>query len=63
MSNLQLIEALCKLVEYQSEIIHSLAAALEQQRAISETEAELLASAEAQYSAILGSNETPDYLN
>lgn len=62
MSNLQLIEALCKLVEYLSEIVRSLAAALEQERALSDTETELLSNAERQYSAILGANETPDFL-
>lgn len=62
MSNLQIIEALCKLVEYLSEIVRSLAAALEQERALSDTEAELLSTAERQYSAILGTNETPDFL-
>lgn len=60
MSNLQLIEALCKLVEYLSEIVRSLAAALEQERALSETEVELLSNAERQYDAILGTNETSE---
>ena len=62
MSNLQLIEALCKLVEYLSEVVRSLAAALEQERALSDTEEELISNAERQYSAILGANETPDFL-
>lgn len=60
MSNLQLIEALCKLVEYQSEIINSLASALSQERALSDTEVQALDGAEGQYRAILGTNEALD---
>ncbi len=63
MSNLQLIEALCRLVEDLSEIVRSLASALEEQRAISDNEAELIKRAEEHYGAILGTDEAPDRPN
>lgn len=62
MSNLQLIEALCHLVEQQSDIIRSLAMALEQERSLSEAEREAVKSAGEKYKEILGAGELPDDL-
>ena len=62
MSNLQLIEALCHLVEQQSDIIRSLAMALEQERSLSEAEREAVKSAGEKYKEILGAGELPDGL-
>lgn len=62
MSNLQLIEALCHLVEQQSDIIRSLATALEQERSLSEAEREAVKSAGEKYKEILGAGELPDGL-
>ena len=57
MSNLQLIEALCQLVELQSKAISMLAMELEQMRNLTDAEAEIIERAKADYSAILGSEE------
>ena len=62
MSNLQLIEALCHLVEQQSDIIRSLATALEQERSLSKAEREAVKSAGEKYKEILGAGELPDDL-
>ena len=62
MSNLQLIEALCRLVEQQSGIIRDLATALEQERSLSNAEREAVRAASERYTEILGSGETPDDL-
>lgn len=60
MSNLQIIEALCKLVESMAAIIRYLVAELEQQRSLTDMERGAVQSMEDQYSSILGSNELPD---
>lgn len=62
MSNLQLIEELCHLVERQAGIIHSLASELEQVRCLSEAEREAVKAVEDKYTAILGADEIPDDL-
>lgn len=61
-SNLQLIEALCCLVEQQSGIIRDLATALEQERSLSEAEREAVRSAGERYREIFGAGEVPDDL-
>lgn len=63
MSNLQLIEALCKLVELMGEIIRQLAVEIEQYRALTEAEKDLLAEVDGKFTAILGSGEAPDFLS
>ena len=60
MSNLQIIEALCKLVELMANIIEKQAAEIEQFRCLTDAEREELESLDAQYTAIIGSNELPD---
>ena len=63
MSNLQIIEALCKLVELMAEIIRQLAAEIEQYRALTEAEKDLLSDLDGKFTAIIGSNEAPDFLS
>lgn len=60
MSNLQLIEALCNLVESQNRVIRSLATSLEQERTLSEAERGDIKAVEDEYTAILGADEVPD---
>lgn len=62
MSNLQIIEALCKLVEMQSGVISMLAMELQHERNLTEAEAEVIESARQRYSAIIGADEVPDDL-
>ncbi len=62
MSKLQVIGALCKPGELMGEIIRQLAVEIEHYRALTEAEKDLLADLDGKYSAILGSNETPDFL-
>lgn len=62
MSNLQLIEALCLLVEQQADIIRSLASALEQERSLSDAERKAVKAARDRYTEILGAGEIPDDL-
>ena len=57
MSHLQIIEALCGLVEQQSDIIRKLEAELEQQRALTDAEQEAINAANARYSEIIGDGE------
>lgn len=59
MSNLQIIEALCQLVERQNDLIRVMAAELDMLQSVTEY-AELVRSVQAQYASILGSNEMPD---
>lgn len=63
MSNLQIIEALCKLVELMAEIIRQLAAEIEQYRALTEAEKDLLSDLDGKFTAIIGSGEAPDFLS
>lgn len=60
MSHLQIIEALCVLVESQARTIKHLAMELEQARCLSEAERQMVDNSEKEYSAILGANEWPD---
>jgi hypothetical protein len=62
MSNLQLIEALCALVEMQSGIIKELAETMEQARCLSEAERAGIEAAREEYTRILGAGEWPDNL-
>ena len=62
MSNLQLIEALCGLVEQQAIIIRRLSLALTEANAYTEAQAAMVERAQREYSAILGADETPDFL-
>lgn len=62
MSNLQMIEMLCNLVERQSSVIHHLAMELEQARCLTEAEQEMVTGTRNEYSKILGANEIPDNL-
>lgn len=57
MTNLQLIEALCTLVEYQAGLIRSLAATMEEERCITQEQRKALEKSEAEYSRILGAGE------
>lgn len=60
MSNLQLIEALCNLVEQQAIIIRRLALALTEANAYTEAQKAMVAGAQREYSRILGADEAPD---
>ncbi len=60
MSNLQLIEALCNLVEQQAAIIRGLAVSIEQERCLSEAERAEIEAVRKRYSEILGADEAPD---
>lgn len=62
MSNLQMIEMLCNLVERQAAVIHHLAMELENARCLTEAEQEMVQGAQKEYSNILGANEFPDNL-
>lgn len=62
MSNLQMIEMLCSLVERQASVIYHLAMELEQARCLSEAEQEMVAGSQREYSRILGADEFPDNL-
>ena len=62
MSNLQIIEELCKLVERQAQIIRQQAASLEQVRFLSAEEQASIREVEEGYSRFLGADEYPDDL-
>ena len=60
MSNLQLIEALCGLVEDFSRIMRRLAAKLEQIHALDEAEKTEINATLERYNKTIGANEIPD---
>lgn len=62
MSNLQMIEMLCNLVEQQATVIRHLVMELEQARCLTNAEMEMVEGTRARYSEILGANEFPDNL-
>lgn len=59
-TQLQLIEALCGLVENLVRIVKTLATKLEQVEALDEAERQEVDAALARYTEILGADETPD---
>ena len=61
MSNLELIETLCDLVERQNDAIRQLAVALENCRQLTESEVRMCESVERDYAAIIGSDELQDF--
>lgn len=60
MSELQIIEMLCSLAEQQAGVIHHLVMELEQARALSDADRELVNNAQQEYADILGTNEFSD---
>lgn len=62
MTNLQLIEALCGLVENLVRIVKALATKLEQVEALDAAERQEVDDALARYTEILGADEAPDQL-
>ena len=62
MSNLELIEKLCEVVELQIIIIRTLSSELLQLDALSVEDQELIEESRKRYSRILGAGETPDEL-
>ena len=62
MSNLQIIEALCSLVESQAQLIQRLAFALSEARYLNEEDVRLMTDTREKYSEILGADEAPDNL-
>lgn len=60
MSNLELIEKLCAVVELQSSIIRMLSSELQQLDALSDENRRLVEESRQRYSAILGADEIPD---
>ena len=62
MTNLQMIEALCNLIEDQASLIKYLSIQLEEARELTEAEQSMIASTRDGYTAILGADEVPDFL-
>lgn len=60
MSNLELIEKLCAVVEMQSAIIRKLSSELQQLDALSDENRQLVDESKKRYSEILGADEIPD---
>lgn len=60
LSNLQIIEALCNLVERQSQLICKLAFVLEEAGCLAAEERRAAQEAQDAYSAILGADEVPE---
>lgn len=63
MSNLELIEKLCAVVELQSTIIRTLSSELQQLDALSDENRKLVEESRQRYTAILGADEFPDELD
>lgn len=63
MTNLQLIEALCKIVEEETVLIKKLYSRLAEIGEVSADEESAFVSIEAQYVAVLGHDEVPDFLS
>ena len=59
MSNLQLIEELCYIVERQIKLIRKLSSRLAEMDGLSEAEREVIAGVEAAYAKTIGSDEVP----
>lgn len=62
MSNLQMIEMLCNLVEQQSKVISHFAMQLERSRNLTEAEQQMVDATKQKYAAIIGDEEVPDDL-
>ena len=62
MSNLELIETLCDLVEQQNDAIRQLAVALESYRQLTDEEERACEIVSAAYRAVLGAEEFPNFL-
>ena len=62
MTNLQMIETLCSLVEQQSKVISHFAMQLERSRNLTEAEQQMIDAAKQTYTAILGDEDVPDFL-
>lgn len=60
MSNLEVIEGLCALVEQQSSLIHHLSVQLAEARSLTEAEMQMIEAAKSEYSTLLGADEVPD---
>lgn len=60
MSNLEMIENLCAIVELQSTIIRRLSSELQQMDALSDEDRMMVEKSKKQYSTVLGSEEFPD---
>lgn len=63
MSNLELIEKLCEVVEMQSSIIRTLSSELQQLNSLSDENKRMVEISRQRYSAILGADEVPDELD
>lgn len=61
MSNLEMIEKLCSLVEHQASVIHHLSVQLVEARCLTEAEQQMIDAAKNEYTAFLGAGEIPDY--
>lgn len=62
MSNLQLIEELCGIVERQIRLIRALSSRLAELDGLSEAEREAVAVVEEAYSKAIGTDECPEFL-
>ncbi len=60
MSNLQLIEALCGVIDVFCDLIRKLSAKLEQIDALDDEDRKAIDSAFAKYSDVIGADELPD---
>lgn len=63
MTNLQMIEALCRLIEEETKLLLKLAARLEEINAVTEAEKEAVEAVRKQYVKFLGHDEAPDFLD
>lgn len=60
MSNLELIERLCEIVEDQADVVRCLALSLAECRQMTEAEREMTERVERAYREVLGADEIPD---
>ena len=63
MTNLQMIEALCRLIEEETKLLLKLAARLEEINAVTEAEKEAVEAVRKEYVNVLGHDEAPDFLD
>lgn len=63
MSNLQLIEALCEMIEIFCDLVRKLASKLEQIGALDTEEKRAIECAFGRYSKTIGAEEIPDWLS
>lgn len=63
MTNLQMIEALCHLIEEETKLLLTLAARLEEIDTVTDAEKEAVEAVRKKYTQFLGHDEAPDFLD